>query len=59
MPSGKENVLRKGGVKIIVHKAIPTKGRTADAVCDEAREVIASALPPELVGNAKEMAADE
>lgn len=59
MPSGKENVMRAGQVTIVVHKPIPTKGRTADQVCNEAREVIASALPPELVGSASVMAPDE
>jgi hypothetical protein len=98
MPSGKEGALRKGRVRIVVHKPIPTKGRTADQVtalpsahqcftvaadcahhqqhtltpsrplmctcmppqvCEEARNVIASALPPEMVGAANIMAPDE
>lgn len=50
MPSGSESQLRGGRVKIVVHKAIPTKGRSADEVCDEARAIIASAMPPALVG---------
>jgi len=58
MPSGREKELRSGQVRIVVHKPIPTKGRDADAVCNEAREVIASALPPHLVGSATQMAPD-
>lgn len=43
MPNGKEGVLRKGGVKMIVHPSIdPTKD--ADEMCKEAQEVIASSL---------------
>jgi len=59
MPSGGEGAMRSGRVRIVVHPAIPTKGRDASKVCDEARIAIASALPPELVGSASVMAADE
>jgi len=51
MPSGSEGVLRGGKVRIVVHKPIPTKGRNADQVLKEARDAIASSLPPELVGD--------
>ncbi|KAL6750592.1 hypothetical protein V8C86DRAFT_816958 [Haematococcus lacustris] len=59
MPSGSESVLRPGKVIITVHPAIPTAGRDAGKVCKEARDVIASALPPELVGLETVMAADD
>jgi 1-acyl-sn-glycerol-3-phosphate acyltransferase len=59
MPSGKESQLRPGQVKIVVHKALPAKGRDADELCDEARAAVASALPPELVGSSTMMLADE
>ncbi|PNH07461.1 hypothetical protein TSOC_006084 [Tetrabaena socialis] len=59
MPSGKESQLRPGAVRIVVHKAIPAAGRNADALCQEARDAVASALPPELVGSSSIMAPDE
>jgi hypothetical protein len=59
MPSGSESQLRAGRVRIVVHPPIPTKGRDADQVCDEARVVIASAMPSQLVGSATIMAAEE
>lgn len=37
MPSGSEGVLRGGRVKLVVHKAIPTKGRDADVVSNDLR----------------------
>lgn len=58
MPSGKEMQLRPGAVRIVVHAPIPTQGRSADAVCDEARNAIATALPPELVGSSTLMLED-
>lgn len=59
MPSGSESQLRPGRVRIVVHKAIPTKGRDADSVCDESRQAIASVMPPQLVGSASKMAEEE
>lgn len=49
MPSGREAEMYAGKVKIVVHKPIPTKGRSADHVCEEARMAVASALPAHLV----------
>lgn len=51
MPSGRESEMYWRDVTIVVHPLIPTKGRSADEVCEEARKVIASSLPPELVGS--------
>ena len=59
MPSGSESQLRPGRVRIVVHPPIPTKGRDADSVCNETRKLIASALPPQLVGSADKMAEDD
>ncbi|XP_020248195.1 1-acyl-sn-glycerol-3-phosphate acyltransferase 1, chloroplastic [Asparagus officinalis] len=42
MPSGKESVLNSGSVKVIMHK--PIRGTNADALCSEARNVIADTL---------------
>lgn len=47
-----------GDVTIIVHAPIETAGADADAVCDAARIAIASALPPELVGDASVMSSE-
>ncbi len=58
MPSGKEAQLRPGAVHIVVHAPIRTKGRSADEVCDQARNAIAGALPPELVGSSTVMLED-
>jgi hypothetical protein len=52
MPSGREREMYAGHVTIVVHPPIQTAGADADAVCEEARRAIASALPPELVGDA-------
>lgn len=49
MPSGKENILYPGKVNVIIHSAIESKGISAQDLCDNARRVIASGLPPELV----------
>ncbi|KAG2482764.1 hypothetical protein HYH03_018304 [Edaphochlamys debaryana] len=59
MPSGKETSLRPGSVRIVVHKPIPSAGRDADALCDEARNAIASVLPPDMVKSATDMLPDE
>jgi 1-acyl-sn-glycerol-3-phosphate acyltransferase len=58
MPSGKEGQMFAGHVTIVVHPMIPTDGADADAVCDEARRVIASALPAELVGDSSVMTSE-
>lgn len=39
MPNGREGEMYAAGVTIVVHPLIPTKGRNADVVCTEAREV--------------------
>ena len=54
MPSGREGEMYAADVTIVVHPPIATDapGADADAVCDAARRAIASALPPELVGDA-------
>ncbi|GAX80248.1 hypothetical protein CEUSTIGMA_g7686.t1 [Chlamydomonas eustigma] len=59
MPAGAEGVLRPGRVKIVVHPPIPTVGRDADEVCNEARSIIAQSLPKQLVGSADKMASEE
>ncbi len=59
MPSGKESQLRPGEVTIVVHPPIPSAGRSADSLCDEARALVASALPAELVGSSSLMLPDE
>jgi hypothetical protein len=51
--------LKSGRVRIIVHPPIKTKGRDADEVCSESREVIAKVMPKALVGSATSMAPDE
>eukprot|EP00236_Picocystis_salinarum_P004282 CAMPEP_0183824034 /NCGR_PEP_ID=MMETSP0807_2-20130328/369_1 /TAXON_ID=88271 /ORGANISM="Picocystis salinarum, Strain CCMP1897" /LENGTH=320 /DNA_ID=CAMNT_0026068945 /DNA_START=105 /DNA_END=1067 /DNA_ORIENTATION=+ len=43
MPNGKEGVLRKGSVKMIVHPSIDPN-KDADEMCKEAQEVIISSL---------------
>jgi hypothetical protein len=58
MPNGQEGQMYAGNVTIVVHPPIATDGADADAVCDEARRVIASALPPELVGDANAQLSD-
>lgn len=50
MPNGREGEMYGARVKIVVHQPIDTVGKKADEVCSAARSVIASALPPELVG---------
>ena len=55
MPNGQEGQMYPGRVTIVVHPPIPTDGADADAVCDAARRAVASALPPELVGDASAM----
>lgn len=52
MPNGAEGQMYPGRVTIVVHPPIQTAGADADAVCDAARHAVASALPPELVGDA-------
>ena len=51
MPNGAEGEMYAGRVRIIVHPPIASKGRDADELAEEARAAIASALPPELVGD--------
>lgn len=58
MPSGREGQMYAGDVTIVVHPPIQTAGADADAVCEEARRVIASSLPPELVGDASVMSSE-
>jgi hypothetical protein len=58
MPNGQEGQMYAGNVTIVVHPPIATGGADADAVCDEARRAIASALPPELVGDAAAQLSD-
>lgn len=42
MPPGQENIVNTGSVKIIVHQ--PIVGTNPDALCSEARSVIADEL---------------
>ncbi|KAJ3689231.1 hypothetical protein LUZ61_018395 [Rhynchospora tenuis] len=42
MPAGKEGIINSGSVKIIIHK--PIEGTNAEALCNEARNVIAESL---------------
>lgn len=58
MPSGREREMYGANVTIVVHPPIPTVGSDADSVCDEARRVIASSLPKELVGDASVMSSE-
>lgn len=58
MPSGRESQMYPARVTIVVHPPIQTAGADADAVCDEARRAIASALPRELVGDPSVMASE-
>ena len=42
MPAGSEGILNIGSVKVLIHK--PVIGRDPEALCNEARSVIADAL---------------
>ncbi|XP_002961230.2 1-acyl-sn-glycerol-3-phosphate acyltransferase CHLREDRAFT_174358 [Selaginella moellendorffii] len=42
MPNGKENVLRTGKVKIVIHPRV--QGGTADELCDQAQKYIVSSV---------------
>jgi 1-acyl-sn-glycerol-3-phosphate acyltransferase len=42
MPSGMEGTLNSGSVKVIIHQ--PIQGKDAEALCCEARNVIADAV---------------
>ena len=42
MPAGFEGILNKGLVKVVIHK--PVIGSDPEALCNEARNVIADAL---------------
>jgi hypothetical protein len=46
MPNGREGEMYAAQVTIVVHDMIRTKGRDADEVLTEARQVRAGALPP-------------
>lgn len=54
MPTGKESRLYPGGVRIVVHPPIASKGKSADEVCALARKAVASALPAHMIGEDKE-----
>jgi 1-acyl-sn-glycerol-3-phosphate acyltransferase len=42
MPAGKEGIINSGSVKAIIHKRL--EGHDAEALCNEARSVIAESL---------------
>lgn len=42
MPTGKEGIIISGSVKIVIHK--PIEGNDAEALCNEARSIIAESL---------------
>ncbi|KAF3322276.1 1-acyl-sn-glycerol-3-phosphate acyltransferase 1 [Carex littledalei] len=42
MPAGKEGIINSGSVKVIIHK--PIEGNDAEALCNEARSIIAESL---------------
>lgn len=42
MPAGKEGILNKGFVRVIIHK--PLEGRDAEVLCSESEKVISKSL---------------
>ncbi|CAM8976328.1 unnamed protein product [Rhodiola kirilowii] len=42
MPTGMETILNPGSVRVVIHK--PIEGNDAEALCNEARKIIATAL---------------
>jgi 1-acyl-sn-glycerol-3-phosphate acyltransferase len=42
MPAGKEGIINSGSVKVIIHKRL--EGHDAEALCNEARSIIAESL---------------
>lgn len=42
MPTGMETILNPGSVRVVIHK--PIEGNDAEALCNEARAIISTAL---------------